>query len=113
MSIFDQRGQQVTYQYNANGDINFGAVRTQSDVIGEIRKLQLELVAATEQKALTGETAIDAESAVKKAVLEAEQPKPSKTTLIEHLNSAKKLVAGVSGLAEAFANAVEKVKVLF
>ena len=26
MAIFDQRGQQVSYQYNAAGDINFGAV---------------------------------------------------------------------------------------
>ncbi len=113
MSNFDQRNQQVTYQYNANRDINFGAVRNQSDVIGEIRKLQLELVTATEQKALTGEAALAAEAAVKKAVLEAEQPTPSKTTLLEHLNNAKRLVAGVSGLAEAFANAVEKVKAFF
>jgi hypothetical protein len=28
MAIFDQRGQQVTYQYNAAGDINLGAVQT-------------------------------------------------------------------------------------
>jgi len=26
MAIFDQRRQQVSYQYNAAGDINFGAV---------------------------------------------------------------------------------------
>ena len=25
MAIFDQRGQRVAYQYNAAGDINFGA----------------------------------------------------------------------------------------
>ncbi len=24
MPVFDQRGQKVTYQYNAAGDINFG-----------------------------------------------------------------------------------------
>ena len=32
MAIFDQRGQQVTYQYNAAGDINFGAVQNRMDL---------------------------------------------------------------------------------
>ena len=34
MAIFDQRGQRVTYQYNAAGDINFGAVQNRPDSSG-------------------------------------------------------------------------------
>ncbi len=67
MSTFDQRGQHVVYQYNAAGDINFGAVQNKADVVGELRKLQTELATATEQKALDEDAAIDAESALKKA----------------------------------------------
>jgi hypothetical protein len=36
MAIFDQRGQRVTYQCNAAGDINFGAVRNRMDFVGEL-----------------------------------------------------------------------------
>ena len=42
MAIFDQRGQRVTYQYNAAGDINFGAVQNRMDLVGELGKLQRE-----------------------------------------------------------------------
>ena len=113
MVIFDQRGQQVTYQYNAAGDINFGAVQNKVDVLGELKKLQQELNQAIEQKALEGDVAIDAEYAVKKAVAQAENPQLDKSTLLEHLTKAKDLVAGVSGLAGAFAQAVEKVQAIF
>jgi hypothetical protein len=40
MPIFDQRGQQVTYQYNAAGTINIGAVQDRAELSGELRKLQ-------------------------------------------------------------------------
>ncbi len=113
MSTFDQRGQQVAYQYNAAEDINFGALQSKADVVGELKKLQSELAIAMKQKALGEEAAIDAESALKKAVLQAGQPKPNKTTLLEHLNNAKKLVSGVSGLIDAFDQAIEKVRALF
>ena len=46
MTVFDQRGQQVTYQYNAAGDINFGAVQNKADVVGELKNLQAELAGA-------------------------------------------------------------------
>ena len=46
MAIFDQRGQQVTYQYNAAGDINFGAVQNRMDLVGELGKLQREMTQA-------------------------------------------------------------------
>ena len=113
MAIFDQRGQHVTYQYNAAGNINFGAVQNKVDMVGELRKLQQELNQAIAQKALEGDAAIDAEYLVKKAVAQAEKPRPDKATLLEHLTKAKDLVAGVSGLAGAFAQAVEKVGAIF
>jgi hypothetical protein len=46
MAIFDQRGQRVTYQYNAAGDIHFGAMQNRMDLVGELGKLQRELTQA-------------------------------------------------------------------
>jgi len=45
--IVDQRGQQVTYQYNAAGDINIGAVQNRTELVGELRKLKGEIEQAT------------------------------------------------------------------
>jgi hypothetical protein len=48
MAIFDQRGQQVNYQYNAAGDINLGSVQNQAQLIEELSKLKSELSEAAE-----------------------------------------------------------------
>ena len=49
MPIFDQRHQKVTYQYNAAGDINFGAVQNKMDLVAQLEALQAELNRALEQ----------------------------------------------------------------
>lgn len=113
MAIFDQRGQQVTYQYNAAGNIDIGAVQNKLALISALRKLQIELDMAVEHNALDKKSAIAAEYELKNAVLEAEEIAPEKTTLIEHLSKAKDLVSSVSGLAGAISQAIEKIPVLF
>lgn len=113
MITFDQRSQQVTRQYNAAGDINFGAVQNKIDMVDELKKLLAELATATAQHVLDEEAAIDAESALKKALRQAEQPNPNKTTLLKHLNQAKNIVSGVAALVGAFNQAMEKVRALF
>ena len=112
MATFDQRGQHVTYQYNAE-NINFGAIQNNSDLVEELKKLQKKLIRAIEQKALEGDSAIDAEYEMKKAMAQAEKLEPNKTTLLEHLNKAKDLVAGVSGLFGAFGQAISSARMLF
>jgi hypothetical protein len=116
MAIFDQRGQQVTYQYNAVGDINFGAVQNRMDVIGELGKLQREMTQARQAGVFEEEVATDAEYQLTKAVQEAKKPAPDKKTMLDHLSSAKTLVEGVSaagGLVTALTKAVEVVQRFF
>jgi hypothetical protein len=116
MPVFDQRGQQVTYQYNAAGDINFGAVQNKVDVIGELEKLQTEVSKAAEEGALDEELAVDVESKLKKAVIQAKKSEPDKKTVLNHLNQAKALIEGVAaatGLVTALVQAAEVVQKFF
>lgn len=110
---FDMRGQQVTYQYNASGNINIIAVQNKVELISGLRKLHAELTAAIEQKVLDKDCAIDADYQLKKAIVQAENLAPDKPALIEHLAKAKELVSGVSGLAGAIGQAIEKISILF
>jgi hypothetical protein len=119
-TIFDQRGQKVTYQYNAAGDINFGAVQNRMDVVVELEKLQAELDKAIEADVLDKEAATDAEYQLKKAVQQAKKPEPDKKTILDHLDQAKGIIAGVAAtvtaatvLAAAFEKAIEVVQKLF
>jgi hypothetical protein len=99
MSVFDQHGQQVNYQYNAAGNINFGRVENKVDVITELQKIQDELKKAVQSGALDEETAIDVESSLKKAIIQTQKPNPDKKTIQEHLEQAKKLLGGIVSMA--------------
>jgi myo-inositol-1-phosphate synthase len=55
MPVFDQRGQKVTYQYNAAGDINFGNVQNRADLISELKKLKDEISKAGEAEVIDAE----------------------------------------------------------
>ena len=112
MATFNQQGQTVQYQYNAE-TINFGAVSSTEDFSQQLKNLQAELKRAIESEAIGEENAIDAEANIRKAVLQAGKPAPDKKSLIEHLSSAKELVSGVSGLAGAIASAITVVGTLF
>ena len=82
MANFYQEGQAVHYQYSAE-TINFGTAKTPDDFLRELYKLQTELNRATKANARPGYTGIDAESHLKKAVLEVKQGVPDKKTLLE------------------------------
>ena len=116
MTVFDQRGQHVNYQYNAAGDINFGAVQNKVDVIVELEKLQGELARATEAGVVDEEVAVDVESRLKKAIVQAKKPEPDKKSILDHLNEAKALIEGVAaagGMVAALAQAAEVVQKFF
>lgn len=116
MTIFDQRGQKVTYQYNAYGNINFGAVENTAGLVEELKKLQAELKEATKKEAVTGDTAVDAQYNLDKAVLEAQKPAPDKKKLGDYLTTAKAAlegIAAVGGLVAALVKAAELVRTLF
>lgn len=116
MSVFDQRGQKVTYQYNAAGNINFGAVQNKVDLVAELEKLQAEMAAAIQTGVFDEETATDAEYHLKKAVQQAKKPEPEKKNVLQHLQEAKALIEGVTaatGLVAALVKAAELVQKLF
>lgn len=115
-TTFDQRGQTVTYQYNAAGDINFGAVQNRMDLVGELEKLRSELTKAVDAEAIDGEIVSDARYQIEKAVIQAKKPEPDKKTIIDRLNDAKALLQGVTaaaGMVEALMKATELAQKLF
>lgn len=79
-TIFDQRGQEVTTQYN----IHMGAVQSAPDLAAELKKVQTQLDALTQDGTL-GENGVDAESNVKKAAMEAQKAVPDKKKLGDYL----------------------------
>ena len=116
MAHFDMRGQHVTNQYNAGRDINFGAVHSPIDLIVELEKLRGQFTQAKEVGIISEETTTDAEYQIAKAIQQAKKPEADKKTILDHLNRAKMLIAGVTaagGLVTALTGAVEVVQRLF
>lgn len=117
MTVFDQRGQHVTYQYNAAGDINFGAVQNRMDLLAQLEALQTELDRAVAQGVFEDEeVAVETEAALKKALIQAKKPEPDKKKLIDRLQEARALLEGVAaaaGLVGALASAASLVQKLF
>jgi len=111
MATFNQQGQTVQYQYNAE-TINFGEVRTTNDFVVQLNNLQAELDKAIAAKAMPKENAMNAENEVKKAIIQAEKPIPDKKSIVEHLTTAKELVSNVGGLAAAVTSAITAIGAL-
>jgi hypothetical protein len=113
MSTFDQRDQKVRYQFNANGNINFGAIQSSIAIPVELEKLLDELKKAVVAGAIEEEKAIDVESRIKKAVAQSRKPNPDKKRVVENLQEAKELLetfATATGLVTGIAQAVEMVR---
>ena len=117
MAQFDMRGQKVSgNQYVAGRDMNFGAVQSQADLIGELEKLKGEFAKAADQGILSEEAATDAQYQVTKAVQQAKKPDADKKTIIDHLETVKAVIGNVtaaSGLVLSVANAIMAVQKLF
>ncbi len=59
MTAFDQRGQNVNYQYNAASNINFGAVQNREMLVVELQELKVEIEKATDSGVIGKELATD------------------------------------------------------
>jgi MFS superfamily sulfate permease-like transporter len=116
MSVFDQRGQKVTYQYNAAGNINFSAVENRADLVGELEKIKGEVAKARDAEVIDAELATDVNYHITKVVQQANKPEPSKNAILNHINTAKNLikgVAGAGGLVTALMKVAELVQTFF
>lgn len=116
MANFDQRGQKVIYQFNSNGDINFGTVQNKSELADELKKLLPELSKAIQTGAIQDETGVDVESHIKKAIIQVEKSSPDKKSILQNIENAKKLIEGIasaSGLVSALIQAAELARKFF
>ena len=109
MATFDQRHQQVGYQYNAAGNINVGELRTREDIARQLEQLRTEVQHARDGHALDGETATDAEYQLAKAAEQARQPKPDKQRLVTYLTEARALLEGVPAATQALSGLVNAI----
>jgi len=89
VTIFDQRGQAVKYQFNIAGDLKMSDVQSKQEAIDQLKKLQAEMGRAVEANVFDEDVATDAQYQVKKAVIEAQKPQPDKKTIADRLASAK------------------------
>lgn len=114
MATFDQRGQHVTYQYNAAGNINFGAVERTDEIAAELKKLLEEVNKSIGVGALDADLGIDVEAKLKKTIAHVEkEAKPKKAVVLENIEGAIKLVEGVksaAGLVSLLVEASEMVR---
>lgn len=116
MSIFDQRGQTVFQQYNAAGDINFGAVDNPINLLKVLEKLQDQFTLARKSGILPQEEGTYSEDQIKEAIEEAKKPDARKKTILLYLTGAKAAIENIataSNLITAVAGAIEVVRKLF
>jgi hypothetical protein len=113
MATFDQRAQKVTYQYNAAGNINFGAVTTNTDIVVELNKLLDEVTKAIKIGAIDPENGVDVESKLKNAIIKIKKSKPDKKSVLDNIEGAKKIIesmASATGLVGGFIQAAEAIR---
>ncbi|MFZ4641610.1 MAG: hypothetical protein ACOYMP_14610 [Nodosilinea sp.] len=100
MAVFDQRGQQVNYQYNAAGDINLDFVQNQTQLVEELGKLKAELSKAAEAQVIDADVFTDADYQMTKAIQQAKKPEPNKKNITEYLNNAKSILESATAASE-------------
>jgi len=112
-TIFDQRGQQVNYQYNAAGNINFGTVQNSADLVSQLDLLKQELSNARNGQAISELTESKAKTPLLEAIEEAKKPAPDKRSLLSYLGQVKdclKGISAISGIVDAVTKAYEWVE---
>jgi len=113
VTVFDQRGQQVSYQYNAAGNINFEHVQNKTDFISQLEFLKNELTKAREGQVINELIEYKAKTQLLEAIEEARKPEPNKTSLLAYLKRTQeclKDIASISGIFEAVTNAYKWVE---
>lgn len=108
MTVFDQRGQSVQYQFNAAGDINLSSVKTINDFSQQLKKIMDEIQLAKDAKVVSEEIAVEAKYHILQANKEAEKKNPSKEAILAHIGKAKDIfgdLAAAVGLVKTITEA--------
>ncbi len=116
MTTFDQRGQNVKYQYNAGENINFLSAQNKADAINQLNRLQSEIASAIQNGTLPSEIGKNIQDKLGQAVILANTPEPDKKYMLSHLDEIRiaiRDVASLSGLITALIQAAEMIKRIF
>lgn len=116
MSIFDQRGQTVNYQYNINNTIRPESVHDKQQLVELLENLQKEFISAHRNEAINDDVAAEAKYEMEKAVIQSKKVKPEKNVLLKHIEKATLLISGIESLGklvEALNKAGELIGKLF
>jgi len=99
-TIFDQRNQQVNYQYNAAGNINFESAVTKDDLIRQLDLLKSELKRAADVQKIDELLESKIRTLILEAIAEAKKESPEKTSLVTYLKQASDSISGITSVAE-------------
>ena len=109
-TVFDQRGQHVKTQYNAAGDINFGAAQNITGFIEQLNLIKQEINNAFTNQHISELQESKAKTQILEAVEEAQKGIPDKGTLLTYLKEAKECLSGIVAIkpiVQSIANAYD------
>jgi hypothetical protein len=109
MAVFDQRHQEVHYQYNAAGNINLAGIQNKVDVAHQLELLRDEIEQAKSAQALDDQVATDVEYHLTKAAQQAHKTEPDKQRVLNYLSEARSLLSSVPPTAQAVSGLVNAV----
>jgi hypothetical protein len=109
MAVFDQRHQQVQYQYNAAGNITVGGIQSRAELAHQLELLRDEIARARSAQALDDEVATDVGYRLNKAAQQANKTAPDKPRVLGYLSEAQSLLASVPQAAQAVSGLVNAV----
>jgi hypothetical protein len=116
MSVFDQRGQNVNYQFNAGNDINIDTVNSKEDLSNELFKINREIDHAKNAEVIPDDIANEAQYRLVEASRELQSENSSQDTILSHLGKAKELLndfEAAVGLVTTLVKAADVVSELF
>jgi len=99
VSIFDQRGQHVEYQFNVAGNINLDDVQSVDQLVNQIAHLRAEIDQAKRVGAVPEDVAVEAQYHLLEASRQAKSERPDRSTLLDNIRRAKDLLKDISAVA--------------
>ncbi|MFF5856290.1 hypothetical protein ACFY8B_11700 [Streptomyces sp. NPDC012751] len=116
MSVFDQRGQHVTTQYNVSFGADYGDTASREELLTRLQALAEEVGRAEEQGALDAESAADVRHEIGQAAQAARRPDATADAVGRRLGRGQAILAGISsatGLAAALGSLIAALPGLF
>ncbi len=113
VSVFDQRGQHIQYQFNSAGDININSIDSVDRIVAELGKFRAEIDKAKVGNAITEDIAIQAQYHLLEASREVASKKPDRSAILQAISKTTGLLkstAALTGLVTALTKLSEVVK---